>query len=1188
MTQLDEFLRGPIAAGRQLTISGMPEGHDAFVLGDLLARGAASALLHVCRDDGRMARLAAALAFFHPDLETLSFPAWDCLPYDRVSPNGEIVSRRIDTLSRLAGRNATRPIVVLTTVNAVLQRIVPRNMFEGRSLTLGTGGRIPIDRLISFLQQNGYHRSETVREPGEFAVRGGIVDLFPTGAPEPVRFDFFGDAIESIRRFDPLSQRSTGALPQVTLKPVSEVLLDPTVIQRFRSRYRELFGTVSGDDPLYAAVSAGHRHAGMEHWLPLYHEQLDTLFDYLPGAVVSLDHQAEEVRSDRNATIIDFYEARRAFLGGKGAKTGSAPVYRPVPPASLFLRDDEWRALLDARAVLRLSPFEAPPGTPLTFDAGGRHGREFAAARSDPKLNLFEVVCDVLREEQRSERRTAIAAYSPGSAERLRTLLEEKGLSGLSTVEHWSELAAQATSIVGLVVLGLEHGYTTAALTLITEQDILGDRLARPPRRRANVDQFIAEVSALSAGDLVVHADHGIGRYDGLVTLEVAGAPHDCLRLIYANDDKLFVPVENIEVLSRYGSEDAGAQLDRLGGVAWQSRKSRVKQRIKEIANQLIAVAAERQLRQGEPMPAPEGLYEEFEARFPYPETEDQLRAIADTLGDMASGRPMDRLICGDVGFGKTEVALRAAFIAAMQGTQVAVVVPTTLLARQHFRTFAQRFQGLPVRIAQLSRLVAPRDAQALKKEIADGKVDIVVGTHALLSKSIAFKHLGLMVIDEEQHFGVAQKERLKQLRANVHVLTLTATPIPRTLQMALAGVKEMSVIATPPIDRLAVRSFILPYDPVVIREALLREQHRGGQIFYVAPRISDLDEVRGELQELVPELKVAIAHGRMAARELERVMSAFDDGAFDLLLSTNIIESGLDIPTANTLVVHRSDMFGLAQLYQLRGRVGRGKLRAYAYFTLPSGKGLSVNAERRLEVMQTLDSLGAGFQLASHDLDIRGAGNLLGEEQSGHIREVGIELYQHLLEEAVAAARTGATNLGEVAEEWTPQITIGMPVLIPETYVADLNVRLGLYRRIAALIDRREIDAFAAELVDRFGPLPREVENLLEIIDIKRLCRAAGIDKVEAGPKGAVLSFHENRYANPAGLADFLQAQLGTAKLRPDQRLVFMRNWEDAKDRLRGVRNLLAKLAEIAAAAPAETQPPAPPPRERAARARR
>ncbi len=1153
MTDLDAFFAGAQRPAGRLALCGMPEGHDASVLGGLVARGSIGSLLHVCRDDGRMARMAAALAFFQPKLQVLTLPAWDCLPYDRVSPNAEIASRRIDALTRLADAKGDRPRVVLTTVNALVQRVPPRKLFEGRSLVLGVGGRIPRDRLISHLQQNGYQRTETVREAGEFAVRGGILDVFPTGSAEPVRLDFFSDTLESIRCFDALSQRSTGTLAQLNLKPVSEVLLDPQVIQRFRSRYREQFGTIADDDPLYGAVSAGHRYAGMEHWLPFYYETLETIF----------------------AGIADFYAARQSLLRSKETQS-SAPIYRPVPSEQLFLHDPEWRRRLDDRRVAQLSPFAAPPEATLSYDAGGRRGRDFAEARANPNVNVFEAARDALEAEQKTGRRTAIAAYSAGSAERLKTLLGEHGLSAVHRVEHWDELIALPDGGVGLLVLGLENGYATDDFALVTEQDILGDRLARPPRRRQNLDQLITEISTLIVGDLVVHVDHGVGRYDGLVTLDVAGAPHDCLRILYAGDDKLFVPVENIEVLSRYGSESTEVVLDRLGGVAWQSRKARVKERIKQIAGELIAIAAERQLRQGESMPAPEGLYEEFAARFPYPETDDQLRAIADTLGDLASGKPMDRLICGDVGFGKTEVALRAAFIAAMLGTQVAVVVPTTLLARQHFRTFTQRFAGLPIRIAQLSRLVSARDATAIKKEIAEGRIDIVIGTHALLAKSIAFKHLGLLVVDEEQHFGVAQKERLKQLRANVHVLTLTATPIPRTLQMALAGVKEMSIIATAPVDRLAVRSFVMPYDPVVIREALLREHHRGGQTFYVSPRIGDLEELRVDLKKLVPEIKVGMAHGQMAASELEKVMSAFDDGAFDVLLSTNIIESGLDIPTANTLVVHRSDMFGLAQLYQLRGRIGRGKQRAYAYLTLPQGKHLTATAQRRLEVMQTLDTLGAGFTLASHDMDIRGAGNLLGEEQSGHIREVGIELYQHLLEEAVASARSGVSALGEAPEDWTPQITIGMPVLIPETYVADLNVRLGLYRRIAALLEPREIDAFAAELVDRFGALPREVENLLDIIAIKQLCRAAGIEKVEAGPKGAVLSFHQNRFANPVGLVDFLQAQAGTAKLRTDQKLVVMRSWESDKERLTGVRRLLEQLAKIATETPPQIKAPA------------
>jgi transcription-repair coupling factor (superfamily II helicase) len=1158
MSAVQDLARSLEQRPRAITLFGAPDGYDAATIGNFIGRR----WLHVCRDDGRMARFAAALAFFHPELEARTFPAWDCLPYDRVSPNGEIVSRRIDSLTRLATASQDgAPLIVLTTVNALVQRVPPRSLFDGRVLTLRTGGRIGIDRLQSFFRNNGYTRTDTVREPGEFAIRGGIVDLYPAGAAEPIRLDFFGDTLESVRSFDALNQRSTGTLDEAVLRPVSEVLLDDDAVRRFRSRYREQFGATGTDDPLYESVSAGRRYVGMEHWLPLYYERLETLFDYLPGAGISLDYQAEEVRGHRVEAIADSYGARHNI--SPAARAG-APVYRPIRPDQLYLDSREWQAALGSRPVVQLSPFAADRSEGEAFDAGGRPAHNFAAERADPNVVLFEAVRDYLEAERKSGRKTAVAAFSPGSADRLLTVLRERGVADLRRIADGRELEKLPGTAVGLAVLPVEQGFATNEMVLLGEQDILGDRLARTARRRRSLDQFITEATALTPGDLVVHADHGIGRYEALETIDVAGAPHDCVRVLYAGDDKLFIPVENIEVLSRFGSEDAGVQLDRLGGVAWQSRKARVKQRIRDIAGELIRVAAERQLKPGDVLQPPEGIYEEFAARFPYPETEDQLNAIADTLTDMASGKPMDRLICGDVGFGKTEVALRAAFIAAMAGSQVAMVVPTTLLSRQHFRSFTERFAGLPLRIGQLSRLVPAKVAREVKKELTEGRVDIVIGTHALLAKDVRFAHLGLLIIDEEQHFGVAQKEKLKQLKADVHVLTLTATPIPRTLQLALSGVREMSIIATPPVDRLAVRTFVMPYDPVTVREAIMRERDRGGQIFYVVPRIADLDDVRESLRETVPEIKYAVAHGRMAPSELENVMTAFDERAFDLLLSTNIIESGLDIPSANTMIVHRSDMFGLAQLYQLRGRIGRSKIRGYAYLTLPERKKLAATAQRRLEVMQTLDTLGAGFQLASHDLDIRGAGNLLGDEQSGHIREVGIELYQHLLEEAVAAARTEGNDQA-ATEDWSPQITIGTPVLIPEEYVPDLGVRLGLYRRIAGLLDRREIDGFAAELIDRFGPLPPEVENLLEIIAIKRSCREAGIEKLEAGPKGAVISLRDNRFANPAGLVDLIQRNAGTLKIRPDQKIVYLRSWDDAKIRLAGVAKLAQALAKIA-----------------------
>ncbi|MEC9401296.1 MAG: TRCF domain-containing protein, partial [Pseudomonadota bacterium] len=583
------------------------------------------------------------------------------------------------------------------------------------------------------------------------------------------------------------------------------------------------------------------------------------------------------------------------------------------------------------------------------------------------------------------------------------------------------------------------------------------------------------------------------------------------------------------------------------------------------IADGLIKTAAQRALKTAPVVETPEGVYDEFATRFPYEETDDQLTAIDAVFDDLSSGRPMDRLVCGDVGFGKTEVALRAAFIAAMSGRQVAVVVPTTLLARQHFKTFSERFHGLPINVAHASRLVPTKQLSLTKKGITDGSVDIVVGTHALLGKSIEFRDLGLLIIDEEQHFGVKHKERLKELKSDVHVLTLSATPIPRTLQLALTGVRELSLIATPPVDRLAVRTFVSPFDPLVVREALLREHYRGGQSFYVCPRLADIAERLEFLENQVPELKVAVAHGQMPPGELEDVMNAFYEGKYNVLLSTTIVESGLDIPTANTLIVHRADMFGLAQLYQLRGRVGRSKTRAYALFTVPANKTLTATAERRLKVLQSLETLGAGFQLASHDLDIRGAGNLLGEEQSGHIKEVGFELYQQMLEEAVAQLKDGGADFGD--EQWSPQINIGTPVLIPENYVADLQLRLQLYRRLGDVTEAEEIDSFGAELIDRFGPLPEEVQHLLKIVFIKGLCRKANVEKVDAGPKGIVITFRNSEFSNPAGLVSYIAEQGVLAKIRPDQKVVLTRDWDKTDARLKGTATVLTKLARLAAA---------------------
>ncbi|WP_144184073.1 transcription-repair coupling factor [Elioraea rosea] len=1148
-----------VATGARLTVAGCPEGFDAV----LLARAREEhdgPLAHVCRDDARMARLAEALGFFAPGVPVLQFPAWDCLPYDRVGPNPEITARRLDTLTTLI-EPGPRPFILLTTVNALVQRVPPAEAFAEAVLALRKGSRIGLDRIIAFLEANGYGRANTVIEPGEYAVRGGLIDLFPAGRDEPVRIDLFGDEIDEIRGFDPFSQRSTTALDEVVLKPVSEILLDEASVARFRTAYRELFGAAA-NDPLYEAVSARRRHQGMEHWLPLFHDRLATLADYVPGARISFDHEADGVLEARFEMIEDHYAARRN-PELRRLSEGELP-YNPLPPGMLYLDDASWQAMLGPHTVLRFTPFaRGESGEPGLLEAGARPGRQFTDVRTSG-ANVFDALAEHAKALAGERRRVIVAAWTTGSRERLKHLLAEHGLGGAEAVEDVAAAQSLPRGTVALAVLGLERGFVSDELAVIAEQDILGERISRPPRRKKRADQFIAEATELAEGDLVVHMDHGIGRYDGLVTLSVNGAAHDCLKLLYDGGDKLFVPVENIEVLSRYG-EGEGVALDKLGGVSWQNRKARMKTRIRDMAAALLKVAAERRLKGAAPVMPPEGLWDEFCARFPFAETDDQARAIADVLEDLAAGRPMDRLVCGDVGFGKTEVALRAAFIAAMSGQQVAVVVPTTLLGRQHFRVFSERFRGFPVRIAQLSRMVTAKEANEVRKGLADGTINLVVGTHALLAKSVTFRDLGLVIVDEEQHFGVAHKERLKQLRAEVHVLTLTATPIPRTLQLALTGVREMSIIATPPIDRLAVRTFILPFDPVVLREALMRERFRGGQTFYVVPRIEDLPRVRGRLAELAPELKVIEAHGRLSATELERVMTEFQDGRHDVLLATNIIESGLDMPAVNTMVIHRADMFGLAQLYQLRGRVGRGKLRGYAYLTLTPDRKLTPTAQKRLEVMQALDNLGAGFTLASHDLDIRGAGNLLGDEQSGHIREVGIELYQQMLEEAVADLKAGEGRGGASDRDWTPQINLGMAVLIPEQYVRDLPVRLGLYRRVGALASDAESEALAAELVDRFGPLPAEVENLLSVMAIKRLCREAGVEKLDAGPKGLVVGFRGNAFRDPVGLVGWLQGQKGLAKLRTDHKLVVTRDLDDVATRVRLAREVLGALAGLA-----------------------
>jgi transcription-repair coupling factor (superfamily II helicase) len=1143
----------------RLIAAGLPGGLDAAVLPEMVAAAGQRGFIYVCVDDQQMAALTEQLAFFAPELQLLRFPAWDCLPYDRVSPSADVVAERLSTLAALA-RPQDKPRLLLTTVNALLMRTIPADMVRNSSWSAAPGNRVNSNELLQFLADNGYSRTGTVVDPGDFAVRGGLIDIYPPGQRAPVRLDFFGDTLESIRSFDPETQRTTEQLKRLTINPANEVLLNQGSIAQFRKSYAEAFGGMDTSDPLYESVTAARRYQGMEHWLPLFHPMLSRLTDFMPEAVIGLAHTAQDAMAARQEQIAEYFDARKEALTKQNF--GAAP-YKPLKPERLFVLADEVQQLLADHSVVEFTPFERPESNAVSF--GGKQGRSFAAERAEAGGNVYEALKQHVLTLQGQGRKVVLAAWSDGSAERMATILRDHDMPAVADATTWADVLARASSLAHIIVLPIESGFETGTLAVIAEQDVLGDRMVRRARKARKAADVISELSSLSPGDYMVHVDHGIGRFEGLKTIDVQGAPHDCLLLIYANNDRLFIPVENIDLLSRYGSETEGVQLDRLGGGAWQAKKARLKERIREIANDLIKTAAARELKPGDILTPPSGAFDEFCARFPYEETDDQLTSIEAVLDDLQKGRPMDRLICGDVGFGKTEVALRAAFIAAYAGKQVAVVVPTTLLSRQHFKTFSERFKNLPLKLAQASRLVGRKEVEEAKKGLADGSIDIVVGTHALLTDSVKFRDLGLLIIDEEQHFGVKHKERLKELKANVHVLTLSATPIPRTLQLALSGVRDLSMIATPPVDRLAVRTYIAPFDPVVIREHLLREHFRGGQSFYVVPRITDLDEIAAFLRESVPEVKFRQAHGRMAPTELEDIMTGFYDRAFDVLLSTTIVESGLDIPTANTLIVHRSDMFGLAQLYQIRGRVGRSKTRAYALLTTPANRALTATAERRLKVLQSLDTLGAGFSLASHDLDIRGAGNMLGEEQSGNIKEVGFELYQAMLEEAVAQMRSDST-LAADDSQWSPQINIGTSVLIPEDYVSDLQVRLGLYRRLADFAEQNDLDAFAAELHDRFGKLPEDVQHLLEIVSIKLLCRKANVQAVDAGAKGASITLRNGIFPNPPKLVEWISGQGTLAKLRPDMKLVIIRDWATPAVRLKGTRQLMQTLVKLAA----------------------
>ncbi len=1141
-------------------LGGVLTASDVFVLCDLYHQHKGQTLTIIAEDDADMKRLSDLLSYVLPDIRILSFPAWDCLPYDRVSPRKDIVGQRLKTLQILLESDGKKQQIVLTTPGAFLQRLTPKVDLIGETLTLKSGQIITIETLGSYLTTQGYDRVSTVREPGEYAIRGGIVDLYPLSEQTPYRLDFFGDDIESLKTYDPLTQRSLENHSLLTLGGTHELHLTEKTIQRFRTQYRDRFATHLPQDALYNIVSDGKNHPGMEHWLPLFYDKLSHLLDYISDPLLVFTQGTDQSFNHRLDQINDHFKARQEALKETDSKGfDTFLLYNPLNPDELYL----------TKAELEKTKIETP-SIALTSFISGRENfslspKTLSILQNPQGISKYETLKESLKEKLREGKKIHVFCQGEGSRYQIIGQLQDLGFLKIEAVASFEEGLKCPRKHVAFHIMSLSQGFETDDTFFLSEREIYGEIQKKVPKKAKRSDLFIAEASALAPGDFVVHEEHGVGQFQGLHTMVVDRIPHDCVKLIYAGGDKLFLPVENIDLISRYGGEDTNATLDRLGAVAWQARRAKVKKRLEEIADHLIDIASARKLKKAPVFHPDSGLFSEFVHRFPFTETDDQLSAIEDVLEDLAKGQPMDRLVCGDVGFGKTEIALRAAFTVAASGKQVAIVAPTTLLARQHYQNFKKRFDGFGLRVEQLSRMITPKNAKLIKENLVSGHVDVVIGTHTLLAASTKFKDIGLVIVDEEQHFGVKQKERLKDLQRDIHVLTLTATPIPRTLQMSLTGVRDLSIIATPPVDRLTIRTFITPFDPMLVEEAIRRELNRNGQIFYVCPRLKDLDEVLKKLIKINPNYRIAIAHGQMPTKNLETVMDDFADHKYDILLSTNIIESGIDLPTVNTLFVHRSDHFGLAQLYQLRGRIGRGKLRAYAYLTIDSHGQLSKNALKRLNVMQTLDTLGAGFQLASHDMDIRGAGNLLGQEQSGHVREVGVELYQHLLEEAVDKARFAREHQHDDTsldnQSWSPTLNLGVAVLIPETYVADLSVRMDLYRRLASFTSQEELDELSRELVDRFGAYPSEVDNVLRVMTLKQQAKETGVSKIDVGTKGIVLRFHKDTVSNPQALLEYIQNQRGMAKLRPDHSLFFTRHWVSLDEKFQGCQKLLTDL---------------------------
>ncbi len=1126
-----------------------PHGSARALLIDEAARTHKGLVVAVTRDTLRAQVLEAELKLFAGGLSVLHFPDWETLPYDVFSPHPEIVSQRIATLYQLPG---VKRGVLVVPVATLMQRIAPRVHITGSGLVLARRQKLDLAAEQRRLEGSGYRHVPQVAEPGDFAVRGALLDIFPMGAAEPYRIELFDDEVESIRSFDAETQRSQKQVEKIELLPAREFPLTEAAAKDFRNNLRERFPIDVRRCPLYQDMKEGVTPGGIEYYLPLFFSQTATLFDYLADdALFVLGEGAGEAADQFWAQTAERYDQR------------AHDIERPVlPPAELYLPPEQLRERLNKR--LRVEVVDA--GHEHAVDTGTQPAPELPLNRKgeEPGTSLRQFLSNY-------PGRVLIAADSAGRREALIETLAGAGLKP-QNVDSWQAFLGSADDAgrFAITIASLDQGFaiTRPALTVLTERELYGERVRseRERKRRRGTardpESIIRDLTELTLGAPIVHVDHGVGRYQGLVSMDVGGMDGEFLTIEYAKGDKLYVPVSQLGLVSRYsGTAPELAPLHSLGGDAWERARRKAAEKVRDVAAELLAIYAQREARGGESMPIDRQLVEEFGSTFPFEETPDQETAIEAVLGDLAAPRAMDRVICGDVGFGKTEVALRAAFATATAGKQVAVLVPTTLLAQQHYRNFADRFADWPVRVDVLSRFKSTKEVNDALKRLADGQIDVIVGTHKLLQPDVKFKNLGLVIVDEEQRFGVRQKEQLKKLRAEVDLLTMTATPIPRTLNMAMAGLRDLSLIATPPAHRSAVRTFISAWDPATIREALQRELARGGQVYFLHNEVQSIERIVRELEELVPEARIRIAHGQMPERELEGVMADFHRQRFNVLVCTTIIETGIDIPSANTIIINRADHFGLAQLHQLRGRVGRSHHRAYAYLVVPDRKSITADAQKRLEALASLEELGAGFTLATHDLEIRGAGELLGDEQSGQIQEIGFGLYTELLDRAVRALKSGKVPDFDLSSEHETEVELHLPALIPDDYLGDVHARLTLYKRIASARSEDSLRDLQVEMIDRFGLLPDPTKQLFAVASLKLMATPLGIRKLDFGANGGRIVFREKPEVDPMAIIRLIQQLPRVYKLDGQDKLKVILDLPGATERIRSAQEVLVLL---------------------------